>query len=64
MATEHDTRDWRGHCPKCGKYPAGDHDCTKTWIPTECVLCGQKLRKGEVDVCQPCVDEPEDSDGD
>ena len=24
---DEDTRDWRGHCPKCGRYPEGDHEC-------------------------------------
>lgn len=26
---DEDTRDWRGHCPKCGRYPEGDHECAE-----------------------------------
>ena len=49
MATD-DTRDWRGHCPKCGGYPEGDHVCRPS-----CESCnGEGVTYNGEDTCPRC----------
>jgi hypothetical protein len=43
-----DTRDWRGHCPKCGRYPEGDHACDALLGPdcNEAEIALRVVRRG------------------
>ena len=33
---------------------------TRKHFTTTCMVCGQALREGEYEVCQPCVDESDE----